>query len=218
MSVLTARKRRTYLAADARRAQILDVAKDVFSRRGYHTANVADICKAAHIGRGTLYQYFDNKRAVLLALMQEIEERVASVLEGRPRVARLPGMKHAPLEMIVAFCRKRLRELLDAVFVDEPTLRLVLRDARGLDGGVDRIIAGIDKRVLACLEEDLRAAQAAGLLRRGDSKLMARYILGGVEKMVLTALGGDEPVDLDAVVRVAVELELFGLLSEEVRR
>ena len=51
-----------------RRAQILDVAKRDFVRRGYHVANVADICKEAQIGRGTLYQYFGNKRAVMLAL------------------------------------------------------------------------------------------------------------------------------------------------------
>jgi AcrR family transcriptional regulator len=215
MSVLT---RRTYLAADARRAQILDVAKAVFARRGYHVANVADICKAARIGRGTLYQYFDNKRAVMVALMEGIEERLGQILDARPQLARLPGMKQAPLEMIVAFCKKRLRELLEAVFVDEATLRLVLRDARGLDGHLERVMVAIDKRVLAALEADLRAAQNAGLLRRGDTRLIARYILGGVEKMVLTALGGDEPVDLDAIVRVAVELELFGLLNPEVRR
>src|SRR5688572_13620189 len=91
MSVLTPsrRRRRSYLPADARRAQILDVAKSVFARRGYHEANVADICEAARIGRGTLYQYFDNKRAVMLALMEEIEERIARVLDERPPVRNL---------------------------------------------------------------------------------------------------------------------------------
>jgi AcrR family transcriptional regulator len=217
MSVL-AKRRRTYLPADARRAQILDVAKGVFARSGYHVANVADICKAARIGRGTLYQYFDNKRAVMLALMEEIAARVGRVLDERPRLARIPGMARAPREMVVAFCEKRLRALLDAVFVDEPTLRLLLREARGLDGGMDRVIAAIDARVLKALEEDLRAAQSAGVLRRGDLKLVARYIVGGVEKLVLTALAEEERVDLDAIVRVAVDLELFGLYKEEVRR
>src|SRR5258706_2042587 len=149
MSVRPARRpgagaRRTYLRAEDRRAQILDVAKSVFARRGYHVANVADICKAARIGRGTLYQYFENKRAVMLALMEEIETRVAAALDDRPRLARLPGMAETPVLMIADFCRRRLRALLDAVFVDQPTLRLVLREARGLDGGIDRAIAAID--------------------------------------------------------------------------
>jgi AcrR family transcriptional regulator len=212
------RRLRTYLRADARRAQILDVAKAVFVRRGYHVANVADICKAARIGRGTLYQYFDNKQAVMLALMEEVAARVGRILDERPRIGPVPGVQKAPVEMIVAFCRKRLRELLDAVFIDEPTLRLILRDARGLDGAVDRVIATIDRLVLRAMEADLKAAQDARLLRRGSPRLIARYLLGGVEKMVLTALADDEPIDLQSIVDVAVEIELFGILHEEVRR
>src|SRR5262245_30063322 len=217
MSVLP-KPRRSYLRADARRAQILDVAKSVFARRGYHDANVADICQAAHIGRGTLYQYFDNKRAVMLALIEEIEERVARVLDERPPVRRIPGADKAPVEMIVAFCRQRLRQVLDAVFVDEATLRLILREARGLDGGLDRMIAGIDRRLSKAIEGDVRAAQEIGIMRRNDPKLVARFILGALEKMVLTALVEDEHVDLDAIVKTAIDIEMFGLLSGEVRR
>jgi len=218
MSVLKRGRRRTYLAAGARRAQILEVAKQVFSRRGYRTANVADICSAARIGRGTLYQYFDNKQAVLLALMEDLAGRVRAVLEGRPRVADLPRPTRADPEAIRGFCEHRLRQILDAVFVDEQSLRLLLRDARGLDGAVDEVIALVDDLVFGALLGDLEAAQRAGYLRAGDPRLMARWVLGGIEKMCLTALREDEEVDLDAIVKSAVDIELFGLLTEEVRR
>jgi TetR/AcrR family fatty acid metabolism transcriptional regulator len=222
MSVLTSssaprRKRRTYLKADVRRAQILDVAKDVFATRGYRSANVADICAAARIGRGTLYQYFDNKQDVLLALMEDLAQRVKRVLDERPKLANLKLAKGAPVPLVRDFCQRRLRALLDAVFVDEPTLRLILRDARGLDGAVDRVIAMIDELVGAAAEDDLRAAQKAGMLRPGDTKLMARWLLGGVEKLVLYALQEDEPVDLDGIVTACVDMELFGLLAPEVK-
>ena len=111
------------------------------------------------------------------------------------------------------FCERRLRDLLDAVFADEATLRLLLRDGRGLDGGVDEVIGRIDDLLLAALQADLSAARAAGLLRVRDSRLTARFLLGGVEKMVLTALVSDEEVDLDAIVSTAVDLELFGMLD-----
>src|SRR5262245_7337735 len=119
MSVLKNKRQRPYLPGPARRAQILDIAKSVFVRRGYRVANVADICREAGIGRGTPYQYFDNKRAGLVAVMEELEERVRGVLAKRPRVAGMPGLSRAPTEMVVAFCHKHLKELLDAVFVDE---------------------------------------------------------------------------------------------------
>lgn len=223
MSVLKdTKRRRTYLKADVRRRQILDVAKDVFARRGYRVANVADICEAARIGRGTLYQYFDNKQAVLLALMEDLATRVRRILEERPQISPLPGQLPAakgrpPVEMIRAFCGKRLRQLLDAVFVDEQTLRLILRDARGLDGAVDQVIAMIDALVLGAMVEDTRAAQKAGYVRKGDPEMIARFMLGGVEKLVLHALAGDGPVDLDQIVALTIELELLGILKEEVR-
>jgi AcrR family transcriptional regulator len=210
-------RKRTYLPAEDRRAQILGVAKGVFAKRGYHAANVAHICKAAKIGRGTLYQYFGNKRDVLLAVVEEVAERVEKIVKSRPRVRDIPGAHQAPPAMIEAFCKKRFRELLDAVFVDEATLRLVLRDARGFDGVIDRMIARIDGVMLEAMVDDCRASQEAGLTRDGDPRMMALYILGGVEKMVLSALHSDEPVDLDAIVDLAVKLDLYGSLKEEVR-
>ncbi|HEV8323134.1 MAG TPA: TetR/AcrR family transcriptional regulator [Myxococcota bacterium] len=212
-----AARRRTYLPAADRRAQILDVARDVFSQRGYHAANIADICSAARIGRGTLYQYFDNKRAVLLSLMEDVKARMRRVLDERPQVEEIPGAREAPPLLIAAFCRARVRALLDAVFADEQTVRLVLREARGLDGGVDRVLAAIDRMVLKAMEADLRAAQRMGVLRPLDARLVARFMLGGVEKMVLQAIADEEPIDLDALARTAVEVELFGLLVDEVR-
>jgi AcrR family transcriptional regulator len=212
----TRRRPRTYLRADDRRLQILAAAKRVFARRGYHVANIDDVCKAARIARGTLYQYFDNKRDLMLALMQETLARVQRTLDARAPL-RIPTLP-LPVAAIVAFCQHRTRELLDAVFFDEQTLRLVLREARGLDGAFDQVVADIDTLILRALERDLAAAQQARLLRPGNPHLMARYLLGGVEKMVITAILADEAIDLDAIVTAAVELQLFGILHEEVRQ
>jgi AcrR family transcriptional regulator len=210
-------RRRTYLPADERRRQILEVAKGVFAQRGYQTANVAHICAAARIGRGTLYQYFDNKRGVLLALLEEVCERVRDVLAARPRLAGMPGLHRASHDVVVSFSKQGLHQVLDVIFSDEPMLRLIFR-SRGLDRDIDRMIATIDGYVLAAMEEDLAAAQDAGLLRTGDRKLIARFVLGGLEKVLLDALVKDEPIDRVAIVDTAIELELFGILSEEVRR
>ena len=211
------RKRRTYLRADARRAQILDVAKDVFAGRGYHDANVADICKAARIGRGTLYLYFQNKRDVLLALMEDLAARIQRLLAERPKLDDA-DLSQVPAHLIVKFSKRRLREVLDAVFVDEATLRLLLRDARGADGAIDDLIALADRLLLGAIEADIRTAQKAGVLRPFDAHKIALYILGGIEKLVMDALGRDEPVDREAIIDAAVEFEMFGLLRQEVRR
>ncbi len=209
----TKAKQRTYLRADDRRAQILEVAKQVFAERGYHEANVADICEAAKIGRGTLYQYFENKRDVLLEVVRLMCARISAILERRPPVGKIPGAAKAPREMIVAFCKARLREILDAIFVDEPTLRLLLRDARGHDGTVDAVLQEIDALVLGAIERDTIAARDAGLIRRVDPKVTALYVLGGMEKVILHTLTQNDAIDLDRIVDALVDIELFGIMK-----
>ena len=95
-------RRRSYLPADARRAQLLAAAKRVFAARGYRHANIADICAEAAVARGTIYQYFRNKRDVLIALLDDVAERVKRVLAERPAIA-IPRGSQFSVEFIVKF-------------------------------------------------------------------------------------------------------------------
>jgi AcrR family transcriptional regulator len=212
-------RRRTYLPAEARRAQILDIAKGVFARRGYQRANIDDICKAARIARGTLYQYFENKDGVLAAILDDTAARIHGVLEARAPIAVPLPSAAVELAAVERFCRARLRQMLDAVFADEATLRLVFREARTTGAGsamIARALRRIDELVLTALEADLAAAIHAGVVKpmpRARLRLVALFILGGIEKMVLTSLEADDRVDIDAIVETAVDLELSGLYT-----
>jgi hypothetical protein len=120
---------------------------------------------------------------------------------------------------VATFCEKRMREVLDSIFRDEKMLRIVLRDARGLDFVVDRLVTKINDLLLHAIEHEIRAAQTLGVLRRdADPLLHAKLTLGGIEKVVLDMLAAGEPLDLDALVHEAVHLQLFGLISKEIRR
>ncbi len=56
--------------AEARRIQILMGAAQVFSKKGYHQATTKEIAEAADVAEGTIYNYFDNKRELLIAMME----------------------------------------------------------------------------------------------------------------------------------------------------
>src|SRR5690348_2559194 len=60
--------------AQARRAQILDAATQVFAEKGFHRATIHDVARAAGIADGTIYTYFENKTALLLGLLNRINE------------------------------------------------------------------------------------------------------------------------------------------------
>jgi AcrR family transcriptional regulator len=72
------------------RKLLLQAATTEFAREGYAGANINRISRAAGFAKGTVYNYFDSKRALMLALMDEIagahfayvSERVAQ--EGDP--------------------------------------------------------------------------------------------------------------------------------------
>eukprot|EP01133_Synstelium_polycarpum_P030136 gene30136-37210_t len=55
------------------RSRILDVAADLFQRRGYHSTSVQDVVQAAGATGGALHHHFPTKKALGLAV---IEERV----------------------------------------------------------------------------------------------------------------------------------------------
>jgi AcrR family transcriptional regulator len=215
MSVL---ERRTYMKADERRAQILGCAREVFAKRGYHVATVSDICQAAKIGRGTLYQYFGNKHEVFAAVLEEIAERVREVIAGRQRVAELAGVAEASADQVVSYCEQRLRTILEAVFVDEDAIRLLFREARGVDGAIDELIASVDAIVLEAMAADLEAGRAAGIVECEDPALTALFALGGVEKLVISALASDQPLDIDRICRITTHLQFVGMLAPATRR
>jgi AcrR family transcriptional regulator len=72
--------RPTRLPKDQRRAQLLDAASDVFTTRGYHAAAMDDIADAAGVSKPVLYQHFESKLDLYLALLDSSCERLADVV------------------------------------------------------------------------------------------------------------------------------------------
>jgi AcrR family transcriptional regulator len=206
----------SYMRSEARAAQILACAKRVFAERGFHNANISHICEAAGIGRGTLYQYFTNKRSVLTAILRETLDRARSLMQRQSTEATYPPPETLTRSAIVAFSARQLRELLQIVFTDGDTLRIVLREAVGLDVDVEKILGEIDETAIAILERDLVRAQQAGILRELDARAVATIVVGGIEKLAFKALRSDAPIDLDKLAMEAARLHTIGTLSDRV--
>src|SRR5438876_12129360 len=69
-----------------KRGRIMDAAIKVFAERGFHTATVAEIARAAGVADGTIYLYFKGKDDLLLRLF---DEKMTELLaEARNELAR----------------------------------------------------------------------------------------------------------------------------------
>ncbi len=58
----------------ARRKQILEAAIKVFAEKGFHQTTIKDIAREAGIAHGTIYNYFENKTALMLGIFDRLNE------------------------------------------------------------------------------------------------------------------------------------------------
>lgn len=206
-----------YLPGPERRRQILSAAKSVFARRGYHDTNISHICDELHIARGTLYQYFESKREVFAGVVEELLERLREAVDSQPVLERPPDGFTATKEDALAYSAKSIERVLAAVFEDEASLRIVVREAVGLDGGIDAILRRIDEMIVDRFARDIEVARSAGILRPDiDPRAAALFTLGGIQKLALDALSQGS-FDTHSLAERVTRMHLLGLLSPEVR-
>jgi AcrR family transcriptional regulator len=112
---------------NARRAQLLDAAREVFVAQGYHSAAMDDIADRAGVSKPVLYQHFPSKLDLYLALLDEscdnlIEATTAalrSTADNKQRVA-------ATMDVFYAYVANEggaFRLVFESDLVNEPQVR-----------------------------------------------------------------------------------------------
>jgi AcrR family transcriptional regulator len=203
--------------ADARREDILEVALEVISRKGFHDTSIADIARGARASRATVYQYFHDKREILLALAERIAKGVIDAVDAWVPLPRLPAdgaSDPRPLgDRLRAMIDSRIAQVVAAISADTAAARLVLRLPGANDRQVNDVMRGLDTHVVGVLACDLEAAVAHGWARPCAAQMTARFILGGIEKLLVDALDPQPPLALDlaAVAHEIGALVFFGL-------
>jgi AcrR family transcriptional regulator len=68
------------LPAIERKEQVLDVALTVFAVKGFHDTSMNDIAEAAGVTKPVVYQHYESKRALFLAIIDHVGDRMIDVL------------------------------------------------------------------------------------------------------------------------------------------
>ncbi|NMG77531.1 TetR/AcrR family transcriptional regulator [Aromatoleum diolicum] len=188
--------------AEARRAQILCAAAECFRSSGFHGASIAQISKAAGMSAGHIYHYFENKEAIIAAIVaRDLENLLTLTAEIRSarnvqeamleRVAEgvddnlNPWMAGLKLEIVAEASRNpRVAEIVrSADRACRDSLTLTLRDMRRAAGHED------DDATIAAMVEVL-AAMFEGLLSRSirnpdlDRTAVMRRFQGAVRDLL----------------------------------
>jgi len=91
--------RRWQRRADARPAELLAAALDLFVERGFANTRLEDVAARAGVSKGTLYLYYANKEDLFKAVVRA--GLVSPLVEAREVIARFPGTSAELLGLIV---------------------------------------------------------------------------------------------------------------------
>jgi AcrR family transcriptional regulator len=130
--------------------RLVEVARSAFAGHGYAGVNVADICAAADVAKGTFYRYFDSKEAIFIAAARSTVDAVGEQLDSSPASMSEPQAIEW-LKLLLA----PMAPLLLEVATGE------LRHQPNLVGVVGVIAAGLASRVVPRLRTRGKAARPA---------------------------------------------------------
>jgi AcrR family transcriptional regulator len=175
------------------RAVILDAARAVFVEIGYDAAGVRDIVARTDLSPGTFYNYFPDKRSVLLALVEEASSEGARLL----REARAGATS---LEEIV---ERGFRTYFEFIAGDRTLFELMRRNAATLRTlGVDETGFSVG---IADLHDDLKRAVRAGLLPPLPLTYMTRAV-GALTFEIGAEMATRDPLDVEGATKFATDV------------
>jgi AcrR family transcriptional regulator len=124
---------RNQVMSETRRL-LLDAATAEFAREGYNGANINRISRAAGFAKGTIYNYFPSKRALMLSLIDEI------AASHHRFVAEQVWQEEEPIRRLQRFFQAGLEFKRQMAQGYQPMHQLIINDilALGMEQGVFR--------------------------------------------------------------------------------
>jgi len=164
------RERRRQARGVVTRAKLLRAAAELIARHGYERASMSEIALRAGVGIGTLYHHFEDRRVILLDLIEEWGDRVAAARRSELDLAAALG--DDPRTALAGMLRRAYARVQRGSSLYLTVLGLLDRDAE-----VRRRYERIEQLGAERLAALIEVGQRRGLLRRGPEPLSAAFII-----------------------------------------
>ncbi len=168
---------------EKRKQQIIDTAKNMFITRGFQSTHIGQVCEELDIARGTVYQYFSNKKEILYAILETVAETVEDILDPDD-LKEFLRMK-PDNETIVKFIDNRIYSCL-SVFSAEPiVIRLIYRDIIGIDEEVSEKVSEFLEKITTIISKEIEVLRNNHIFKSEiESDIAASMLVGGVMMIV----------------------------------
>lgn len=110
-----------------KRKKLIEVAEEVFSRKGYHPVTIADIAQEAGIAKGTFYLYFGSKDEIFQEVVKKAVWSLRYALRDALKEVRDPEEKvRKSIRVSLDHCSRNARLYLlifhEALFLETPPM------------------------------------------------------------------------------------------------
>lgn len=185
-----------------RREELLQTAVDLFAAKGFKGTSIRDIASTLGVSVSVIYHYFENKEGLWSAILDYSIKGLPDRLEKA-----LAGGGHA-LERF----RRVLRSHLAASSAYQKESKIFLIDYDRMSAAGDQASKAIQKRVLDVYVGLLEELRAEGLVKSGQTKILAFNVLG-VINWYLRWYRPEGPLSADEVFEEIVAFVLYGVIG-----
>lgn len=191
-----------------RRTQILLGAAKVFAEKGYHKATTKEIAQAAGVSEGTIYNYFDNKRELLLAMIELLAlQSLKSIINTQPPAD--------PKEFISMILRDRYQLAQERGYLIMPILAETFTDTELRQ----ELYQKLAMPVAGFLERYIQTHIDSGLFRPVNPVIATRVFVGSIVVNFAMKLANldtrYEEISPDALIEELASLFVAMLLNPE---
>jgi AcrR family transcriptional regulator len=187
--------------------QILDGAGAIFAVDGYGGASMSRIAAEAGVSKGTLYNYFDGKKALFTAYVQrECAASLAHFFDGMPADG-------PPREALMGLGRRMVETLSSEKVI--AIYRMVIAEAHTFPELAEVFFEVGPKQSIRRLAQWIETQCRAGRLAVDDPEFAAEQLFALMQTKILTRrrlqlIHTVTPAEIDFVVKAAVDLFLRG--------
>jgi AcrR family transcriptional regulator len=201
---ITLRKRRP----EARPAEILEAALDLFTERGFKATRLEDVASRAGLSKAAIYLYFKDKTSLLTALVQAMAGANIDLASGM--VAQHQGPVAPLLRQLLEFMAGRI----DQSRMPD-LMKLVISESRAHPEIGRFYLDNVIGKGLPLFQSIIERGIATGEFRKVDPRLTVKCLVG---PMVLAAIWksafepiGAEPIDIAALAAHDADLIIRAL-------
>ncbi|MFB5760656.1 TetR/AcrR family transcriptional regulator [Paenibacillus medicaginis] len=186
-------------SAMRKRADILAAARHLFLTEGFDRSSVDTVAAQANVSKRTVYDYFGDKRALLLAVVEETAQAIMVSIEQaiEDRLQEVSDLEQA----LIAFCEQIMTSTIGSADY-AALLRLVTMEAEHLP---DSMYDQMDRMPEEALARRLAEFGQRGWLTVPDAQLAAKHFAALTFLLVLSYPGQERQEEDIRSQRLIVE-------------